>query len=534
MRNVTANPTTASLLAAALVLAAALGIAELRPPADPPANGPGGTTHAQVERTSAVCPQPVQGLSGTTTYTAFTPAGASAAGTGKASLTDVTGAPQPSGTPSGAPGGKSGGGTSSGKPSGKPGGKSSGKPGAKGSGGPRATLAKAGVPVTVKAPGGDDAPAVAAVADGGFAPGFTVQQTTVVTDPQGRGLSGLTCGPSATGFWFAGASTATGRSDYVILTNPEDQPAVVDLVLYGPSGEVDDGTAGSLTVPAGSSMPVLLSTLTPSPVPDLVVNVVARTGRVGAALHASDGSKGSDWIPASATPDGTVVLPGLPGDLTSARLVLLAPGDDDADLKVQLSGPNGWFTPAGHETVHVKSGMVNAVDLGAVTRGQAAALRLSPTDPKHAAPVVAGLRVSRGKGSATDSAWIAGSAPVGERATAAENRSSGSTLVLTSTGSAAKVRVTSSAGSAGGTPAVKEVQLPAGGTVSMAVPAPAGAKGAWAVTVETVSGGPVAAARVLEMKRDGVPMFTVQSLQDDRSAVLVPHAAQDPAILTNG
>lgn len=525
MRNVTANPTTASLLAAAVVLAAALGIAELRPPADPPLNGPGGTTHAQVERTSAVCPQPVQGLSGTTTYTAFTPGGASTAGTGKAQLTDVDGAPQPSGSPSATPGGK---------PSAKASSKPSSKPASKASGAPRATLQKAGVPVLAKAPVGDGAPAVAAVADGGFAPGFTVQQTTLVTDPEGRGLSGVTCGASGTGFWFAGASTATGRTDYVSLTNPEDQPAIVDIVLYGPSGEVDDGTAGSLTVPPGSSMPVLLSTLTKTPVADLVVNVVARTGRVGAALHASDGSKGSDWLPASAAPDGTVVLPGLPADLTAARLVVLAPGDDDADLKVQLSGPNGWFTPAGHETVHVKSGMVSATDLGAVTRGQASALRLSPTDPRQATPVVAGLRVDRGKGSATDAAWIAGSAPVGDRATVAENWAGSSTLVLTSTGSAAKVRVTSSAGSSGGTPAVKEVQLPAGGTVSLPAPVPAGGKGAWAVTVETVSGGPVSAARVLELKRNGVPMFTVQPFQDDRSAVLVPHAAQDPAILTTG
>uniref|UniRef100_UPI000AD07B72 DUF5719 family protein n=1 Tax=Peterkaempfera griseoplana TaxID=66896 RepID=UPI000AD07B72 len=479
MRNVTANPTTASLLAAALVLAAALGIAELRPPAHPPADGPAGATHTRVERTSAICPQPVQGLSGTTTYTAFTPSGdsgsagtpaATGAGSGKAVLTDVAGVAQPSTPPSGKPAG-----TASPKASGKPPAKAPGK----GAGAPRAALRKTGTPVSAKAPTGDAAPAVAAV-----------------TDAHGRGLSGLTCGASGTGFWFAGASTAAGREDYVNLTNDEDQSAIVDLVLYGAKGEIDDGTAGSLTVPPGSSVPVLLSTLTRTPEPDLVVNVVARTGRVGAALHASDGAKGSDWLPASATPDGTAVIPGLPGDLTAARLVVLAPGDDDADLKVQLSGPNGWFTPAGHETLHVKSGMVSAVDLGALTRGTAAALRLSPTDPKHSTPVVAGLRVDRGKGTRTDAAWLAGSAPVGDRATSAENWRGGSTLILTSTGAAAKVRVTSSAGSGGGTPAVKEVQLPAGGTVSLAAPEPPGVKGSWAVTVETLSGGPVAAARV--------------------------------------
>ena len=528
MRTLTANRTTVSLLAAATALAAAFGIAQLRPPADPAAAGPGGTTRAQVERTSAVCPHPMQGFSGATTYTAFTPAGNSGAAGGKATLSDIVGGPQPSGSPSS---------TSSAGPTAKAGSKASKKASEKPSGKPaasRAAVAEPGVPVSAKAPGGDTAPALAAIADGGLAPGFTVQQTTTVTDSRGRGISGLTCGASGTSFWFAGASTAAGRDDYVSLTNAEDQPAVVDLVLHGPDGEIDNGTAGSVTAPPGGSVQILLSTLTRSAVADLVVNVVARTGRVSAALHASDGSRGSDWLPASAAADGTVVIPGLPEDLTSARLVVLAPGDDDADLKVQLSGPNGWFTPAGHETLHVKSGMVAATDLGAITRGEAAALRLSPSDPKHATPVVAGMRVDRGEGSRTDAAWLAGSAPVGERAVSAENRAGGSTLYLTSTGGAAVVRVTSSAGASGGTPASKEMKVPAGATVALDAPKPSGGKGVFAVTVQTLSGGPVTAARMLFATKSKVPMFTVQPMQDDRSTVLVPHAAQDEAILTAG
>ncbi|MFF4649606.1 DUF5719 family protein [Streptomyces sp. NPDC001380] len=532
MRNLTSNRTTASLLAAAAVLAAAFGVAELRPPADPAADGPAGTTRATVERTSAVCPQPFQGFSGTTAYTAFTPAGGAAGGHGTlvpvaaGAVPSGSPAPSPSGSASAAPGGGAGA---------KPGRSASAAPRAGASrGGPLATLAKAGAPVTAKAPGGDEAPAVAAVADGGLAPGFTVQQTTTATAGPGRGMSGLTCGASGTGFWFAGASTASGRADYVDLVNSEDHPAIVDVVLYGADGELDGGSAGSVTVPPGASMPILLSTLTRTPAPDLAVHVAARTGRVAAALHASDAGRGGDWLPAAAAPAGTVVVPGLPGDLASARLVVLAPGEDDADLKVQLSGPNGWFTPAGHETLHVKAGMVAAADLGAVTRGNASALRLSPTDPKHAAPVVAGLRVDRRKGGSSDAAWLASSAPVGARATAAENRAGASTLVLTSTGEAAKVRVTSSAGARGGSPAVKEVQLPAGGTVALAPPAPSGAAGPWAVTVETLSGGPVAAARILTGGTGGGAAFTVQPLQDDRSTVLVPHAAQDPAILVGG
>ncbi|MFD0347703.1 hypothetical protein ACFQ0M_20125 [Kitasatospora aburaviensis] len=49
--------------------------------------------------------------------------------------------------------------------------------------------------------------------------------------------------------------------------------------------------------------------------------------------------------------------------------------------------------------------------------------------------------------------------------------------------------------------------------------------------METVSGGPVAAARMLAITTKDVPMFTVQALRDDRSTVKVPQAAQDPGIV---
>ncbi|MFF0416352.1 DUF5719 family protein [Kitasatospora sp. NPDC004745] len=519
--------TTPSLLAAAVVLAAVLGIAEARPPAAP-AKADGGVvpSTAQVERTSAVCPQPLQGLTGSTTLTAYTPPGTGGATTGAGWLSDAAApatapttapaaTPAPTGSATPAP-------TGSGAPADKGGAPSDA----------RLTLAKPGTPATGPAANGDAAPGTGAVANGALAPGFTVTQTTVVTEQRGLGLSGLTCTPAGTGFWFAGASTAGDRVDYVSLVNTEAAAAVVDIKLYGDKGLIDNDAANGITVAPGSSQSVLLSTLTKGAVGDLAVHVVVRSGRLGAALHAADGNKGADWIPASAEPAATQVMPGLPADASAARLVVWAPPEDDADLKIQLSGKNGWFTPAGNETIHVKAGMVAAVDLGKVTRDEVAGLRLSPTDDKHPTPVVAGLRVDRAGGNGkSDAAWLTGSAPVGARATVADNRAGASTLFLTSTGDAATVRVTASAGSGGGTPATKEVQLPAGGTVALPAPEPAGLNGTFALTVETVSGGPVTAARMLSLPAKDVPMFTVQALRDDRSTVKVPQAAQDPGVV---
>lgn len=529
-----AGKTTQSLLAAAVVLAAVFGIAEARPPATPAkADGGAAPSTAQVERTAAVCPQPFQSLTGSTTLTAYTPPGTGSATGGAGWISEqaapatpptaAPSAPAPSGSPTAAPSAAPSG---SGAPATPAPDKNAAPADAK------LTLSKPGIPATGPASNGDAAPGTGAVANGALAPGFTVTQTTVVTEQRGMGLSGLTCTPEGTSFWFAGASTAGDRVDYVSLVNPESSAAVVDIKLYGDKGLIDNDAANGITVAPGSSQSVLLSTISKGAVTDLAVHVVVRSGRLGAALHAADGAKGADWIPASTEPAPTQVLPGLPADTASARLVVWAPPEDDADLKIQLSGKNGWFTPAGNESIHVKAGMVAAVDLGKVTRDEVAGLRLSPSDDKHPTPVVAGLRVDRvGGNGKSDAAWLTGSGPVGARATVADNRAGASTVFLTSTGDAATVKVTGSAGSGGGTPVTKEVQLPAGGTVAIPAPEPSGLNGVFAVTVETESGGPVVAARMLAVPTKDVPMFTVQALRDDHSTVQVPQAGQDPGVV---
>ncbi len=525
--------TTRSLLAAAVVLAAVFGIAELREPAAPAATDRASATAAQVERTAAVCPQPLQGITGSTTLTAYTPPGAGTAADGSGWISDAAApAAPPTAAPSGAPSAAPPAPAATGAPTAAPAAaaavdKNTAPADA------RLTLAKPGTPVTAPAANSDLAPGTAAVATGALAPGFTVTQTTTVTEQRGLGLSGITCTPAGTGFWFAGASTAEGRTDYVSLVNAESTAAVVDIKLYGDKGLIENDAANGITVAPGSSQSVLLPTISKGQVADLAVHVVARSGRVGAALHAADGNKGADWVPASADPAPTQVMPGLPADTAAAHLVVWAPPEDDADLKIELSGKNGWFVPAGNESIHVKAGTVAVADLGKVTRDEVAGLRVSPSDDKHPTPVVAGLRVDRAAANGkSDAAWLAGTAPVGARATVADNRGGGpSTLFLTSTGEAATVRVTASAGTGGGTPATKEVQLPAGGTVALPAPEPTGLNGSYALTVETVSGGPVTAARMLAIPYKDVPMFTVQALRDDRSTVKVPQASQDPGVV---
>ncbi len=356
-----------------------------------------------------------------------------------------------------------------------------------------------------------------------------MQQTTSVTAGTGRGLQGVTCTAPDTEFWFPGASTGADRTDYVHLTNPDDSAAVVDIELYGKDGALETVVGEGITVQPHSTEPVLLSTLTEEKQTDVTVHVVVRSGRIGAAVQALDAGLGGDWLAASADPAGSLVLPGIPKDATAVRLVAFAPGDTDADLKVRLASPSGLITPAGHETLHVKGGMTAAVDLGDITRGEAGSLVLTSTD--GSVPVVAAVRVLRGKGDAQESAFIPAARPVGTRATSAGNTAEGTTLSVTAPEGTAEVEVTASAGTEGGTPASQTYTIKSGTTQNIEIPVPDGLKGTYALTVEPRSDTPVYASRTLTATENGVPAFTVQPLPDDRGTVAVPEAEEDLTVL---
>ncbi|MBD0708670.1 MULTISPECIES: DUF5719 family protein [unclassified Streptomyces] len=505
--------TTLSLIAVATALAAVTGFASLTAPGAAPVPEAKAATRLPVQRAGLVCPVPSTSEVAETLYTSYTPPGtgtaAGATGAAKAEPSAARLRPAASQAADGA-----------------------GKTGKK----PKAPK----LPATVTAPGkpvaaqvdGAGVPALVGSATGTLAPGWTVQQTTVVSAGGARGLRGLGCGGPDTDFWFPAASTGKDRQDYVHLTNPDDTAAVADIQLFGPKGALKSQFTEGIPVPAHSTVPVLLSTLTAeAPQQDVAVHVTTRSGRVGAAIAAADEKLGGDWLPPAADPATTAVLPGIPADATSVRLVAFVPGEDDADLKVQLATATGTIVPAGSDGLHVKSGMTAFIDLPGLTRGQTGSLVLTPSDPKKATPFVAALQVVRGKEGKTEIAFLPATAPVTARATVADNRAKASTLALTAVGADARVKVTASAGSGGGTPVSKEVAVKAGTTTALVDLVPGGLKGSYALTVEPVSGGKVHASRMLALPLDGIPMFTIQPFVDDRGTVEVPAARQDLGVL---
>ncbi|MFF7715952.1 DUF5719 family protein [Streptomyces sp. NPDC007988] len=523
------NRTTLSLLAAVTSLAAVTGFAALTAPDGGTATEATAPARLPVERSSLLCPAPATSDLAETVYTSYTPQSGAAAGAGGGSASSSGGSTaelRPSVATLRGPADDAGKAGEEKKDEAEKDGSTKKPPSDK----PVVSLKQPGKPVGAKA-SGSTAPALIGTATGSLAPGWTTQQTTTVSAGSGRGVLGVNCTAPDTDLWFPGASTAKDRQDYVHLTNPDDTGALVDIELYGKDGALKSQLSDGIQVPAGASVPVLLSTLTADPAEDVTVHVTTRTGRVGAAVRGAGDETGSDWLPASADPAGTLVLPGIPADATAVRLVAFAPGDDDAELKVRLASATGTINPAGAESLRVKSGMTASLDMKDVTKGEAGSLLLSPAEGAPASPVVAALQVTRGKGDKQEIAYIPATAPVTERATAADNRAEGSLLSLTAPGETAQVKVTASAGTEGGAQAVKTYTVKGGTTLAVSPPVPAGLKGSYALTVEPQSGGPVHAARTLLLPEDGIQMFTVQTLPDDRGLVAVPAAQQDLSVL---
>ena len=505
---------------AVVALAAVTGVAAVAAPGEGGDEG-GSVARKSVERTTLVCPRPSDSEVAESAYTAYSPEGAdSRKGTAELrplALAELDGSDDGKGK--------------------KKDDKDDNKEKGKGADKPVLPLTSPGTPVT-SSTDQSDAPALAGNAEGRFAPGWTVQQTTVVSAGAGRGLHGLACTAPDTSFWFPGVSTSDERQDYVHLTNPDDTGAVVDVEPYGKDGRESATGGEGINVPPRTTVPVLLSALTGGPVTNVALHVVSRTGRVAAQVQADDEKAGGDWLPPAGDAAPQAVLPGIPADATSVRLVVFAPGEEDADLKVRLAGPSGTITPAGFETLHVKGGMTTAVDLKELTKGETGSLVLSPSGEGGETPVVAAARVTRGKGTKQETAFIPSTPRITERATAADNRASGSpfasSLSLTAPGKGAKVKVTASKGSGGGEPRSTTVQIKGGTTKTFTPPRPEGGSGAYAVTVERVSGGEVFGARMLskKAKKGEVPMFTVQTLPDDRGTVRVPESGEDLSVLT--
>jgi hypothetical protein len=380
--------------------------------------------------------------------------------------------------------------------------------------------------------------ALEVTARGPLAAGLELEQVTRGEGGSSRGLAGLRCEAPKPEAWFVGGATQVGDSMTLVMANPDDTPALVDVVVWTSDGPADVRPGRGISIPGRKRAAFPLDQIAPDK-EWLAVHVVAQRGRVAAALrHArldARTPKGVEWVPQAQPPATTVVVPGLPQGPGRRILSVTNPGLDPTIVSVQLTTPDGQFVPAGMDALEVPPGTTLATELAPLTDKSAATVKVVSVG----GPVLAGAFVYDLQDGPIREISYAGSAvPLSGPALLTDvviNRPTESTLFLTALEGDATVDVTPVpiVGVDGPLPAAKQVTVPGGRTTSVRLSTffPPGASGRLAVEVRPAAGSaPVYAARYLREHGSRGPLATMLVLQGAAQRVRLPAVVRDPIV----
>lgn len=420
---------------------------------------------------------------------------------------------------------------------------------------------------------------------GGLAPGLVAAQTTRDSFSDGRGLASQPCLAPGTSWWFVGGGSTPGRETSLVLVNPEATQAELEVAIKGPDGPVSTPRLRGLVIEPRSRVVVRLSREAPR-LPVAAWRVTVRQGRVMAALADREAEgfipRGADWIPASVDPSTRVLVPGVAGGAGGRQLLIHAPGDLTATVRIRLITAQGSFVPSSAPEVEVPGGTVLAVDLDESLQGEDATV-----DLQSDLPIVAGVRQRHVLSDAetpslVETSFTAGAEGITGAAAVTSlpaEKGTGVTVWVTSPDDVIDIEAApmpdmstptaessgSASPSATGSPPVDSstavsddppatvtlrilpvspegqalapaedivVTVPRGRLVAVTIPRPAGAE--WYTLVASVADGPVVIAHEATRRTKDGPLVTGYPWLPLRSSVVVPRAVPAPSLAVSG
>jgi hypothetical protein len=226
---------------------------------------------------------------------------------------------------------------------------------------------------------GDDRLTPLTLRPGGYAevPSSRAPVILAATDGLAPGLFGGRLGPAtapAVGEcvapvgerWFVGVGAGGDHTSRLQLVNPDVGPAVADVSLWSTDGPLDEVESRGLTIAGGSSTLLDLEKLAPHR-HDLAMRITVARGRLSATVSDSYTFTGTDptrdWIPTTAAPATSLLLPGLARAADERTLVLVNPGADEGRVSLEVVGERSTFAPTQLEEIRVPAGRVVVTDL---------------------------------------------------------------------------------------------------------------------------------------------------------------------------
>lgn len=248
---------------------------------------------------------------------------------------------------------------------------------------------------------------------------LNVAQAQLVQAKNLSGLAAATCMRPLSDLWLIGGDTTVGRETLIIMTNPTEVDATVDLQILGTGGLISAPGLSSISVPAGKTTVIPVSSLAPN-LSTFAIHVSATGGALGAWLQQRTIRSlipgGVDYIAASLDASKSLVIPGIylrgtkdaerfiskHDDYTDLRpmLRLTNATDRDANVTAQILGANSStfgtvvqkVVPA-HSTVDVVIEDLEDGDYFSII--------------DSSSPIRASMRVARTKQLQNDFAWLA-------------------------------------------------------------------------------------------------------------------------------
>jgi len=250
---------------------------------------------------------------------------------------------------------------------------------------------------------------------------LSANQLQLISSKSIKGLLGAPCLRARSEFWLVGGSATTGREALLVLTNPSQVDATVDLEIYTENGISHSAGLTGIAVSAGKTTVLPLASFV-FRADSLAVHVLSHGGSITALIQQKAvrglSAAGADFISPTIPSSSESVIPGIlvRGSADSAKLRnanskygdvqqmlrVFVPGTQDANLTFQVIGTDAKTfgtvisvtAPAGKVSDFKVTGLADGDYVGFV---------------KSDVPVFSSFRLVRSKfttGAFTDFAWI--------------------------------------------------------------------------------------------------------------------------------
>lgn len=294
-------------------------------------------------------------------------------------------------------------------------------------------------------------------------PQFSASESVRLSDDDLSGFAAAPCREPSLGTWLVGGDLSVGASDVIVLSNPGQVTATVDLAAYG-----DSRRASTVVVPAMTQLGVpLASVAAEGRAP--VVHVSSSGAPIRAALQAglvrTLDPVGIDLQDGMSGPQSELLILGArsaaatEGDDTTGVVVRMLSPEDDATATVRVLGaaPGQAFE---EYPVELAAGLPVEIALSGLPDGA------HDIAIESSAPVVAAARQTARAGAEEDFAWALPSPELAAKATTLFSVPGGAPATLFLRNSGDEPITASLSGTRS-----QDVQLPAGASAELVVSA---------------------------------------------------------------